>query len=121
MNDENIKSPFNYKEHTIYIINGRVTHIFPELFDIHGKIVYTNKYKEYTTRIVNIWDNITVRFTEDKGQCGDFKNSELHYIDLYFYILLDNKLQKVNPPKDCFMWDTYPDIMVDEKRCEEEQ
>ena len=97
----------NCKEHTIYIIEGRVAHIFPELLDIHGEIVYTNTYIDgHTTRIVNTWEYITVRFKKDRDQCGDFKNSKLHYIDFSFYILLDDKLQKIRPSKDSFIWNT---------------
>ena len=116
----------SFIQNTVYIVNGQVKHICYELLDIYGSIVYTNYYKEYTTRIINTWEDITIRFMDDNGHCGDWPNSSLHYIDHKFYILAEDKLIRVLPPKSGFIWETFSttqvdtifDIIVDKKAIE---
>ena len=91
------------KQVTIYIIHGRPITTFPELLDINGSIVYTNTYRDHITRIVNTWDDIDIYFPEDK-QTGSIPNDRLHYIDFKYYILLDDKLIRVEPPISGFTW-----------------
>ena len=93
------------KEHTVYMVKGCVVNVYPKLLDIHGEIVYTNKYKDCVTKIVNPWDYITVIFKKENNQCGDFTNNTLHYIDSSFYILIDDKLQKIVQSKDSYIWE----------------
>ena len=111
----------NNTENTLYIINGKVQHIYQELLDISGPMVYTNFYKGYITRIINTCDTLTVFFPSidnyKNDQYGYIPNDALHYIENNYYFLIDGELRRCFPngPR----WNTYPEnVFVSDRAIE---
>ena len=118
MNKKNVKNSIfvekTFIRHTVFILDN-IIHVVPELLDVHGSQVWTNEYtmgdedhiKIYTTRIISTQYKINIRFSDAANTNVRYiklYNFPFHYINGKIYMVDDNKLTEISPPRGRNGW-----------------